>query len=314
MPLDNDLARRLAAVKPHDKEPRTRSVLDSWIAKAESEIDPARSGRLAWLVSTTIAAAKLQSVLDADGSNRFALKGGTLLQHKLGLQARATRDLDGIVRGDVDDFLTAFDSRLDEDWGPMSFARSEIEMIDVPSKRVKPRRFDLSLLLRGQTWRKVAIEISPEEGHACRSFESIPAPAVDAFGLPVPEHLACLSMSYQIAQKIHAATDPHDPPLFVNRRARDVVDLVLLKELAEAEGMPSLKDIASAVQDIFDARAAEARSLGRPARTLPAQITSYPHWVSDYQEAARGCGLELPMEDAISIVNAWISEVISCLE
>lgn len=52
----NDLAYNLSLVKPHDKEPKTRSVLDSWIAKTEAEIDPSRSGRLAWLVSTTLAA------------------------------------------------------------------------------------------------------------------------------------------------------------------------------------------------------------------------------------------------------------------
>ena len=38
--------------------------------------------------------------------------------------------------------------------------------------------------------------------------------------------LAGIAMSYQIAQKVHACTDPHDPPAFVNNRARDVVDLV----------------------------------------------------------------------------------------
>lgn len=310
MPFVNELAHDLATLKPHDKEPKTRNVLDSWIAKAEGEIDPARSGRLAWLVSTTIAAAKLQSVLDADGNNRFALKGGTLLQHRLGLEARATRDLDGIIRGDIDDFLTTFDSLLEKDWGPIGFARSKIEVIEVPSKAVKPRRFDLSLMLRGQTWRKVVIEISPEEGHACESFESIPAPAVEAFGIPTPERLVCLSMSYQIAQKIHAATSPHEPPLFVNRRARDLVDLILLKELVEEEGTPSLEEISSAIRDIFDVRAMEARSLGRPERTLPAKIISYPHWISDYKEAAHSCELDLSMEESIDIVNSWMEEII----
>lgn len=310
MPVDNELAHSLSMLKPHDKEPRTRSVLDSWIAKAESEIDSERSGRLAWLVSTTIAAAKLQSVLDAEGNSRFALKGGTLLQHRLGLQARATRDLDGIIRGDIEGFLAALDSLLDEDWGPVGFARSEVETIQVPSKVVKPRRFDLSLLLRGQTWRRVVIEISPEEGHACESFESIQAPEIEAFGIPAPERLVCLSMSYQIAQKIHAATDPHDPPHFVNRRARDVVDLILLKELVEEEGSPALEEIASAVQDIFDVRMMEARLLGRPERTLPAKIISYPHWASDYKEAAHSCGLDLPMEESIDLVNRWMEEII----
>lgn len=184
-------------------------------------------------------------------------------------------------------------------------------MIRTPSKVVKPRRFDLLLMLRGQIWRKVAIEISPDEGRAGDSFETIPAPAIDVFGLPAPERLVCISLGYQIAQKVHAATDPHDPPLFVNRRARDVVDLLLLKELVEEEGTPSLSEVRVAIEDVFEARAAEARALGRPERTLPAKIVGYSHWESDYEEAARACGFEVPMVEAIEAANLWVSAIMS---
>lgn len=92
-----------------------------------------------------------------------------------------------------------------------------------------------------------------------------------------------------------------------------MVDLILLKELAEEEGSPSLEEIGSAVQDIFDTRMREARLFGRPERVLPAKIISYPHWASDYKEAAQSCGLELPMEDAIDAANGWIEEITSKL-
>ena len=310
MGVENELVCGLAGMSPHAKEPKTRSVLESWISKAESEIDPSRSGRLAWLISTTIAAAKLQEVLDANGESRFALKGGTLLQHRLGLRARATRDLDGIVRGDIEDFLKAFDQSLDTCWGPISFARSEITAIQVPSKPIKPRRFELQLALRCQVWRKVVVEISPDEGRVGECFDAFPAPPIGVFGLPSPDRLVCISMSYQIAQKVHAATDPHDPPFFVNRRARDVVDLVLLKRLIEDEGGPGPETIGAAVRDVFDARAAEARALGRPERGLPAEIIVYPHWESDYAEAARGCELDLPLSEAVEVINKWIRCII----
>lgn len=45
-------------------------------------------------------------------------EGGTLLQHKLGLASRATKDLDGIVRGDLDAFFEQMDEVLAENWGP----------------------------------------------------------------------------------------------------------------------------------------------------------------------------------------------------
>ncbi|NHM14736.1 nucleotidyl transferase AbiEii/AbiGii toxin family protein [Xiamenia xianingshaonis] len=302
----SDFSKRLGDLKPKNKEPRSRSVLETWIARAEQEIDPARSGRLAWLISTTVCAAKLQSVLDAQGGSRFALKGGTLMQHRLGLAARATKDLDGMIRGDIDDFMEAFDSSLGEDWGPVSFQRSEVEVIRTPVKVVKPRRFNLFLIIRGQTWRKVQVEIAPSEGHADESFDLLPAPRLDAFGIPTPDHLVGLTLSYQIAQKVHGATDPHDPPVFVNRRARDVVDLLLLKGLVESAGDPGGNEIKAAIVDVFESRAEEAKLLGRPVRTLPAKITAYPHWGVDYAEAANGASVKIPMEEAINEVNGWL--------
>lgn len=59
----------------------------------------------------------------------------------------------------------------------------------------------------------------------------MPAPPLDRFGLPNVDGIVGMSMSYQIARKIHAATDPHDPPEYVNNRPRYVVDLVLLNSV-----------------------------------------------------------------------------------
>ncbi|SEA79794.1 hypothetical protein SAMN02910418_02439 [Bowdeniella nasicola] len=41
--------------------------------------------------------------------------------------------------------------------------RGEVGMIDVPTRLVKPRRFDIILSLRGVTWRRVQFEVSPDE-------------------------------------------------------------------------------------------------------------------------------------------------------
>lgn len=108
---------------------------------------------------------------------------------------------------------------------------------------------------------------------------------------------------------MHGATDPHDPPSFVNRRARDVVDLLLLKELAEGTGDPDRDEIRAAIVDIFESRAEEAKLLGRPVRTLPAKVSAYPHWEADYAEAANGASVEVPMEEAIDRINSWLCEL-----
>lgn len=302
----NDL---LEGLKDKAKEPSSVRVLSSWIDRAERELGNERSGRIAWLVASTVVAAKLQQVLDASGKPRFVMKGGTMLQHRLGMEARASQDLDGIVTEDLDDFLAKLDGLLGEDWGPVSFRRTPAEVIRVPSKVVKPRRFEMVLELRGKVWRRITVEVSPDEGGAGASQVAFEAPRLTAFGLPAPDSLAGIAMSYQIAQKVHACTDLHDPPASVNNRARDVVDLVLLKGLAEEVGSPTAAEVRLAAEDIFAARAAEARKLGRPARNLPAVVTAYPHWRADYESAANSAGLELGLEEAVTAVNSWLRDI-----
>ena len=62
-------------------------------------------GRLGWLVASTVVVAALQQAVDEQGEPLFLLKGGTLLQHRLPRLSRATTDLDGLVRGDLDRFV-----------------------------------------------------------------------------------------------------------------------------------------------------------------------------------------------------------------
>jgi hypothetical protein len=113
-------------------------------------------------------------------------------------------------------------------------------------------------------------------------------------------------MSYQIAQKVHASTDPHDPPAFVNDRARDVVDLLLLRTLTEMTRYPSLPEIRAAVEDIFAARVAEAEATDTPSRSWPARLTAHPHWRLSFVKAADSAGLTHTLADAVAQVNAWL--------
>ncbi|MFV2145058.1 nucleotidyl transferase AbiEii/AbiGii toxin family protein [Isoptericola sp. G70] len=305
-----DLTAGLNELRPKAKDPTSARVLDTWIAQAERQIGASsEGGRLGWLVASTVVTAALQRAADEDGNSRFLLKGGTLLQHRLGLAARTTRDLDGLVRGDIDTFLAQLDEALRLPWGPLTMRRSEIEVIATPTRVIKPRRFTVFVELRGATWRRIQVEISPDEGSAGATPEFVTAPTLRGFGLPSPELLASLALNYQIAQKIHAATDPHDPPVAVNDRARDVTDLLLLKSLTETSGIPRLADVRAAVHDVFAARAADAAQLDLVPRTWPATLTAFPHWATDYATAATSAGVDVPLEDAVATINAWLDEI-----
>lgn len=304
------LAALLRTLKPKTKEPVSAKVLNTWIAQAEGQLgDEARGGRLGWLIASSVAVGAVQRALDEDGRQLFLLKGGTLLQHRLNATARTTKDVDGLIRGDMDAFFAVLEDVLDEPWGPLTLRRGEVEVIDVPTKRIKPRRFDIILNLRGVTWRRIQFEVSPDEAGIGGERELIEPPPLAGFGLPDPDVLVGIAMRFQIAQKIHAVSDPHEPPGSINDRARDVVDLLLLRDLITMTGTPTLAEVREATVAVFDARAAEAAKLGRSTRNWPPTLVAYAHWKDDYSRAAMSAGIGLSLEDAVGEANAWIEMI-----
>jgi hypothetical protein len=237
------------------------------------------------------------------------LKGGTMLQHRLAVPTRATKDVDGLVTGDIESFIAALDDIIAQPWGPIGFRRSEVEVIDTPAKIVKPRRLWLFLTLRGATWRRIQIELSPDEGSAGQTADFFPAPVLAGFGLAGPEVLAGLALPYQIAQKLHGASEPHSPPDYVNDRARDLVDLLLLRALSGGAHAPTLVAIRRAGIDTFATRAEEACALGRVPGAWPPVVTAHPHWAEDYAKARDSARLDASLEDAVVIVNDWITQI-----
>lgn len=142
----------------------------------------------------------MQRAIDAEGRHLFLLKGGTLLQHRLNATARTTKDVDGLIRGDLDQFILALDEAFGEPWGPLILRRGEVEVVNVPTMIIKPRRFDIILELRGVTWRRIQFEVSPDESGVSDEHETIEPPPLGGFGLPDPDALVGIAMRFQIAQ------------------------------------------------------------------------------------------------------------------
>lgn len=299
----------IGSLPSRDKEPTNARVLDAWIAAAQDAVK-LDSGRLGWLVASTVVVAALQRAVGAPNRPTFLLKGGTYLQHRLGSSARPTKDVDGIISGDIDEFIHHLDAILAEPWGPLTLERGPVEIIDTPVRVVKPRRFDVRLSLRGKVWRRIQVEIAPAEGSATLEHDVIPAPPLDHFGLPSPDRLLGIALRYQIAQKLHACSDPHDPPVTRNDRARDVVDLLALRDLAALEGAVTLLDLRSACADVFTARACDAQALGRTIRQWPCSVVAHTQWKQDFAAAAAAIGRsDLTMEVAVADLNSWVAAI-----
>lgn len=309
-PVGSRIAALLHTLAPKMKQPVSATVLNNWIAQAEGKLgQEAKGGRLGWLIASSVAIAAVQRAIDADGRQLFLLKGGTLLQHRLNATARTTKDVDGLVRGDLDAFLLALEDALAVPWGPLTLRRGEVEVVTVPTTLIKPRRFDIVIELRGVTWRRIQFEVSAHEAGIGREFEAIEPPPLSGFGLPDPDTLVGIAMRFQIAQKLHAVSDPHDPPDHVNDRARDVVDLVLARDLAAETGSPTLAEIRAAGTAVFEARADEAQQLGHPGRAWRPTVTAHPHWADDYKRAAASAGITLSLDEAVAEVSDWIAQL-----
>jgi hypothetical protein len=296
-----------AELPAKDRRPQSARILDNWIRDAEKFLGP-RGERTRWVLASTIVAAALQRVTADRHSPLFLLKGGVFIERALNLQARATKDLDTIFRGTVEELELAMDDALAEPWGVIELSRSTLETIDRAPVVTKPRRFFVYLDIRGVRWAKIKVEVSFEEGAAGNAHELITAPSTAYFGIEQPTHLATIAMAYQVAQKLHACSAPHEPPEYVNTRVRDIVDLLLIKRAFYPSGS-DLTSIREAALDVFGARATYAMAQGPAARGWPPALMSNDVWAATWDGPSDQAGFALTLAEAIDEVEAWIVEI-----
>ncbi|GAA0430040.1 nucleotidyl transferase AbiEii/AbiGii toxin family protein [Leifsonia naganoensis] len=298
----------LSELPEKDRTPQSVAVLNGWVNHAAKELGVGDPGRLSWQIASTIVVAAMQRVMDPELGALFLLKGGAFLERRLSQTARSTKDIDAMFRGEVDAFVQKLDEAFTEPWGPFTLTRGEIQTINVPSRRVKPRRFDVRLEIKGRVWRKIQVEIAFADGQAQPDAEYVEAEDFGFFGLESAPQIATISLAYQVAQKLHACTDPHDPPRTKNDRVRDVVDLLLIREQLYVDGIP-LVDVRLAAEAVFSGRATEAEELGFARREWPPTVISNEIWEAGYKRAAAGAEISLTLDEAIDEVNSWIQQI-----
>ncbi|MGC5053594.1 MULTISPECIES: nucleotidyl transferase AbiEii/AbiGii toxin family protein [Micromonospora] len=233
-------------------------------------------GRVQRQLSALVVTEMLSRVEQPISGPPLLVKGGTALEFRLGLSAsRTSKDLDAVVRGDLDDFMSLADEAVKIPWAGFTGRVTRRAEVDIPGLTVKPRRFEVKLSFRGKAFATVPVEISAAEAGAAAEYEEVSAPPLDGLGFEPAAPVPCLSIRFQIAQKIHACTDPLTPGV-VNTRARDLVDLLLMEPLVDDEQLPAVRE---ACAQIFAAR---ARHSWPPVLQVPAV------WVELYPAAAEG--------------------------
>jgi len=107
-------------LEPRGKPPATVRAIEQWIQQAESKVGIG-AGRLGWMVASNVVIAVLQRIASDDGEPLFLLKGGTYIELRLGVRARATKDVDTLFRGSFENYLKTVDRSLAEPFDGITF-------------------------------------------------------------------------------------------------------------------------------------------------------------------------------------------------
>lgn len=144
---------------------------------------------------------------------RFLVKGGFALEFRFHGEARASRDVDFVVPIEADRILDAAIEVLRLDWSGFSF-----RIKGTPERREHSWKFDVSSLYQNREWSTFEVELVFDEIIADDRVAPID---FTAYGLLQPSDIPCMTVTEQIAQKLHAVTDPGE------NRPRDLIDIYL---------------------------------------------------------------------------------------
>lgn len=259
--------------------------------------------RVMHLVRVGVVCAFLDDTRHDDGAHLFIVKGGTAMQLRFGITARATTDLDVVFRGRVDQWIDQLDQAfIDRTWNGFTINRkNDPVQIDIPGAGYQPWRVPLQIRYEGRDFGSIAFEVAidhtPNDRHELVQPDCI---ALAVFAIDPPGWIPCLDVPTQIAQKLHACTEPLDTG---NDRVRDIIDIWLLDTLLEPDDLPQLRD---ATIHTFQRR---------QKHTWPPTIHPSPSWATDYPALAAAHPDAPPTIDtAITYLTDLITRINNALD
>lgn len=251
-----------------------------------------------------------------------AVKGGMGVKMRLGERGtRATSDLDVSTRVRGEEFEQEFRSRLAEGWGRVPPSKGEQRRNPGAEDRVaftatvragrihdpglaRPEHvmhpYRVSIAFLGSSWGGLDVEVSdPEIGsdsHVGREIDDDLVQFWGHFGFGELQPVELVDREHQIAQKIHAVTDP------AYTRAHDLVDLQLLWSAG-----PDLLSLHRRCVQTFDLRAQQAWP-PLPLRTMDDWAFAY----ADAREETEVNG-QTPVLPDIATAREWLGRIIGII-
>lgn len=226
-----------------------------------------------------------------------SVKGGSAIKLRLGDGAtRFTTDLDVARSEALDDFVEHLNVALEAGWSgftgrvvPGRPARPR----DVPPQYVM-QPFEVKLSYNGKSWLTVDLEIGHNEiGDADEPDWGISPDIVELFerlGFPSPDPIPLMPLHHQVAQKIHALSEPG------SKRAHDLIDLQLIDAAGEFDHGKTL----ATCKRLF---------AYRKRQPWPSPIEVGEGWREAYDEQRQGLAVLEDVEDAVAWANALIKSL-----
>jgi hypothetical protein len=257
-------------------------------------------GRLQQHVGVLVVAQFMNLAADDQGLPVLLVKGGASLELRRGIpESRTSKDLDTVLRGDIEAVYERLADAGADGWEGFTATFTASVPFEVPGLVGKPHRLTAKLAYQGKPFVSIPIEISPVEAGNAEGFDTVSSDALTLVGLSESVAVPCMTLPWQIAQKIHACTEPVEPPR-TNDRARDLVDLQLLEALTVDD---PLTDIQAACRAVFEARG---------KHVWPPALTAQDNWEIIYVRALEGLediGIAGSLDEALVRVQSFIDRI-----
>lgn len=270
-------------------DPGSMAVLERRMG-AYADATQQQAGRVRVTIGQVVVAQLLPGAL---------VKGGSGMKFRLGLGfSRDSKDLDVTWRDAQAAFADALRTSLTAGWGPFTgqlLAKAPRPREGTPTSYVM-QPYVVKLAAYGRPFNTVVLEVGYDELGATTDGSGellLPNQIVDMFtalGLPQPQPVPILAVHHQIAQKIHACTEPG------SERAHDLVDLQLLWPTDE----DNVELVSVTTERLF---------MFRQAHAFPGRCTVGPDWPTAYVEAATGLDVITEVEAAAVWLNERLADL-----
>lgn len=226
------------------------------------------------------------------------IKGGSSLKIRFGdASTRATTDLDVARSVGGDEFAESFEERLSTGWEGFTgrlIARPKARPKGVPERYVM-QPYEVKLSYLGSPWCTVVFEVGHDEiGDADEAEYVLPRDASEMLGamdFPEIDPVALMPLHYQIAQKLHGASEP------ASQRAHDLVDLQVMARNESVD----MQLVRETCQRLF---------AYRRMQPWPTPIVVNEGWDAIYSEAATGLDVLQDVSDAVEWANLFIDQIV----